>query len=271
MAEPLQSWVRAIDCHGHLNFDNYDADRDEVVSRAKEAGVASIAVGVSAESSARAIELSGDGRYATIGLHPLYVKGGSTEEEGEAWDTSVFAGFAQNPAAVAIGECGLDYSRLPAENEAAAKALQRAAFEGQIAIAAAAGKPLMIHCRDAYDDVLGILDEAARGGLAPTANFHFFAGSEDHLRVILDRGFTVSFTGVITFAESYAPLVRFAPLDRILSETDCPYVAPKPHRGRRNEPAFVWETVRAIARLKDLPESTVAPQLLQNARRVFQI
>lgn len=266
---PLPSWVRAIDCHGHLNFDVYDVDRDEVVARAKEMGVASIAVGVSAESSARAIELAGDGRYATVGLHPLYVKGGSTEEEGEDWNADIFAGLAQNPAAVAIGECGLDYSRLPAGGEAAAKALQRAAFEGQIAIAAATGKPLMIHCRDAYDDVLGILDEAARGGLAPTANFHFFAGSEDHLRVILDRGFTVSFTGVITFAESYAPLVRFAPLDRILSETDCPYVAPKPHRGRRNEPAFVLEVVRAIARLKDLPEATVAPQLLQNACRAF--
>lgn len=269
MAEPLPSWVRAIDCHGHLNFDNYDADRDEVVARAKEAGVASIAVGVSAASSARAIELAGDGRYATIGLHPLYVKGGSTEEEGEDWDAAVFAGLAQNPAAVAIGECGLDYSRLPAENVAGAKALQRAAFEGQISIAAAAGKPLMIHCRDAYDDVLGILDEAARGGLSPTANFHFFAGSEDHLRVILDRGFTVSFTGVITFAESYAPLVRYAPWDRILSETDCPYVAPKPHRGQRNEPAFVWETVRALAALKGLDEAAASAHLLGNARRVF--
>ncbi len=269
MTQPLPSWVRATDCHGHLNFDVYDADRDEVVARAKEAGVASIAVGVSAESSARAIELSGDGRYATVGLHPLYVKGGSTEEEGEAWDAAVFAGLAENPAAVAIGECGLDYSRLPAENEAAAKALQRAAFEGQIAIAAAAGKPLMIHCRDAYDDVLGIFDEAARGGLAPTANFHFFAGSEDHLRAILDRGFTVSFTGVITFAESYALLVRFAPWDRILSETDCPYVAPVPHRGKRNEPAFVWEVVRALAALKGAGEAEAAETLLRNARRVF--
>lgn len=269
MAESLPSWARAIDCHGHLNFEAYDADRDAVVARAKEAGVASIAVGVSAESSARAIELAGDGRYATVGLHPLYVRDGSTEEEGEDWDAAVFAILAQNPAAVAIGECGLDYSRLPAENEASAKALQRATFEGQIALASRVGKPLMIHCRDAYDDCLGLLDEAARGGLAPRANFHFFAGSEDHLRIILDRGFTVSFTGVITFAESYAPLVRYAPIDRILSETDCPYVAPKPYRGKRNEPAFVSEVVKAIATLKDLDEAAVAPQLLQNARQVF--
>lgn len=269
MAEPLPSWVRAIDCHGHLNFDVYDIDRGAVVARAKEAGVASIAVGVSAESSARAIELAGDGRYATVGLHPLYVRGGSTEEEGEDWDAAIFAGLAQKPAAVAVGECGLDYSRLPSGDESAAKAIQRGAFEGQIAVAAAAGKPLMIHCRDAYDDCLGLLDEAARGGLAPRANFHFFAGSEDHLRVILDRGFTVSFTGVITFAESYAPLVRYAPIDRILSETDCPYVAPKPHRGKRNEPAFVAEVVRAIATLKGLDEAAVEPQLLRNARQVF--
>lgn len=269
MAQPLPSWVRAVDCHGHLNFDVYDADRAEVVSRCRESGVASIAVGVSAESSARAIELAGDGRYATAGLHPLYVKGGSSEEEGEGWDAAVFAGLAQNPVTVAIGECGLDYSRLPVAGEAEAKALQQAAFEGQIAIAAATGKPLMIHCRDAYDDCLGVLDAAARGGLAPRANFHFFAGSEDHLRVILDRGFTVSFTGVITFADSYAPLVRYAPWDRILSETDCPYVSPKPHRGKRNEPAFVWETVRALAALKGASEAEAAETLLGNARRVF--
>jgi TatD DNase family protein len=271
MAEPLPFWVRAIDCHGHLNFDAYDADRAEVVARAKEAGVASIAVGVSAASSARAVELAGDGRYATVGLHPLYVKGGSTEEEGEGWDDAAFSSLASRPAAVAIGECGLDYSRLPVGGEAEAKALQRAAFEAQIALAASTGKPLMIHCRDAYDDVLGILDEAARGGLAARANFHFFAGSEEHLKVILDRGFTVSFTGVITFAESYAPLIRYAPLDRILSETDCPYVAPVPHRGKRNEPAFVWGVVRALARLKGVGEDEAAAQLLANARRVFDL
>jgi TatD DNase family protein len=270
-ADVLPSWVRAIDCHGHLNFDCYDEDRDLVVARAKEAGVASIAVGINVESSARAIELSGDGRYATVGLHPLYVKGGSTEEEGEEWNADVFATLAQHPALVALGECGLDYSRLPAGDEANAKALQRAAFEGQIAIAAAAGKPLMIHCRDAYDDVLGILDEAARAGLKPNANFHFFAGSEEHLKVILDRGYTISFTGVITFADSYAPLVRYAPLDRILSETDCPYVAPVPHRGKRNEPAHVVEVIKAIARLKGVGEAEAEAQLLANAGRVFRI
>jgi TatD DNase family protein len=271
MAELLPTWVRAIDCHGHLNFDVYDVDREAVVARAKEAGVASIAVGVSAESSARAIELAGDGRYATVGLHPLYVKGGSTEEEGESWEPATFATLAENPAAVAIGECGLDYSRLPAGDEASAKALQRACFEGQIAIAAAAGKPLMIHCRDAYDDCLGILDEAARAGLKPLANFHFFAGSEEHLKIILDRGYTVSFTGVITFAQSYAPLVRYCPLDRMLSETDCPYVAPVPHRGKRNEPAHVVEVVRSIAALKGVGEAEAESQLLANARRVFGI
>lgn len=270
----LPPWVRAIDCHGHLNSADYDADRDEVVARAKEAGVASIAVGVSAESSARAIELAGDGRYATIGLHPLYVRGGSAEageSGGEVFDAPLFEAHALSSGAVAIGECGLDYSRLPIGGEAGAKALQRAAFEGQIALAASVGKPLMIHCRDAYDDCLGVLDEAARAGMRVGANFHFFAGSEDHLRVILDRGYTVSFTGVITFAPDYAPLVRYAPLDRILSETDCPYVAPKPHRGRRNEPAFVWETICAIAALKNLPEPDVSAQLLANACSAFRL
>ena len=161
-----------------------------------------------------------------------------------------------------IGECGLDYSRNPSEEE---KEKQKNYFLQQIELSIELNLPLMLHVRDAYRDVLDILTQypKARG------NVHFFAGTVEIAQEFLDKGFTLSFTGVITFAREYEKLVKATPIDRILSETDCPYVTPMPYRGKRNEPFYVSEVVNKIALIKNENVEKVKKQLVENAFRVF--
>ncbi|HEY4507341.1 MAG TPA: TatD family hydrolase [Candidatus Paceibacterota bacterium] len=267
--------IKFVDAHGHLNFPEYDIDREAVIERCREKGVLAVTVSVDTESSCKALELAKkypDVVRATAGLHPMCAWGEAPEAKISADELrKTVTAAASMLEVVAVGECGLDYARLPAGDEAAIKLRQREVFIAHIEAAAAAKKPLMIHCRDAYDDVLGILEESRRAGHATPANFHFYSGDEAHLKRILDAGDTVSFTGVITFASSYDSLVQFAPLDRILSETDCPYVTPAPHRGKRNEPTYVEEVVKRLAVLKGLDFDPTATILLENARRVLQV
>jgi TatD DNase family protein len=176
--------------------------------------------------------------------------------------------LAKHPKVVAIGECGLDYYRLDPDSIAK----QRIVFESMIDIANEANKPLMLHLRNgsdksAYNDAFEIIKSRAR----VKGDLHFFAGSIEEAKLFLDLGFYFSFTGVVTFTHDYAAVIKFLPLDRIMSETDCPYVAPKPYRGKRNEPAYVIETVKAIARIRGEDETTVARQLAENARYFFGI
>ena len=160
-----------------------------------------------------------------------------------------------------IGECGLDYFRLSEET----KKKQYNAFEEQIALSQEVGKPLMLHIRNAYDDALAILKKnpGAKG------NVHFFAGSWEIARQFLDIGFTLSFTGVVTFTRDYDDVIKNTPLDMIMSETDSPYVAPVPHRGKRNESLYVAEVVKRIAEVRGEDVEMVRAALAQNARRVF--
>ena len=145
-------------------------------------------------------------------------------------------------------------------------------FEAQIDIAVKYNKPLMIHCRDAYPEVLKILtDKKEIHGDKLRGNFHFFAGTLEEAQQILDLGFNFSFTGVITFAKQYEDLVKMAPLDRIFSETDCPYVTPAPYRGKRNEPAYVSEVVKKIAEIKEMDTEAVNAQIVKNAVNFFSL
>lgn len=271
----MESAAKFVDAHGHLNFDVYDEDREAAIQRCREKGVLAVTVGVDIESTCRAGELARkypDVIRATAGLHPLYAFGDTKEAKMPLGEIrAAVLGASALPEVVAIGECGLDYARLPAGEEAVAKARQRETFAAQIEAAAASGKPLMIHCRDAYDDVLGMLDEARGGGANVRAHFHFFAGDESHLRKILDAGDSVSFTGVITFADSYDSLVKYPPWERLLSETDCPYVTPAPHRGKRNEPAFVVEVVKRLADLRGATFDQAAVALRQSAARILGV
>lgn len=188
-----------------------------------------------------------------------------------------FEKLISHPKVVGVGECGIDIFRLSPEldnetDRAALLKLQETVFRKQIQLAVKYDKPIMIHARESYTKILEILDEEfITYGAKLRGNAHFFAGTVEEAQAFLDRGFTVSFTGVITFAKQYEELVRYVPLEKMLSETDCPFVAPAPHRGKRNEPVFVKEVVKKIAEIKGLDEELVRVTLLENAKRQFRI
>lgn len=273
--------MRYFDAHTHLNFAAYDADRPEVFARTAEAEVGVNIVGTQMDTSRAAVALAHQytDTWATIGLHPIHTTKSHHDEQelgdgnkeftsrGEVFDAHAYLELGRDPKVIAIGECGLDYYR----NDPATKAVQADAFIQQIEVANKLEKPLMLHIRaskgtqDAYHDALELVKAHAK----VSGDVHFFAGDWETARAWLDSGFTLSFTGVVTFTHDYDEVVRGAPLDRILSETDAPYVTPAPHRGKRNESAYIPEIVRAIARIRGVDEEAVREAILGNVRRVF--
>ncbi len=285
-----------IDVHSHVNFKAFDEDRDAVIERALRNDTWVINVGTQKDTSQKAVELVEkykEGVYAIVGLHPIHTGASYHDEKelgaggkeftsrGEVFDQNTYRGFLKNPKVVAVGECGLDYYHLdPGSIEK-----QKRAFIGQIELANEYSKPLMLHIRDdpkdktanAYTDALEILKKYSKAD--PTlltlrgakGNVHFFAGSVEDARAYVSFGFTLSFTGVITFTSDYDDVIKDTPLDMIMSETDSPYVSPVPHRGKRNEPLYVREVVKKIALIKNLPEAEVAGVITSNAQRVFGV
>jgi TatD DNase family protein len=208
--------------------------------------------------------------WATIGLHP-------DDVNNDTKFSAEFSELAKHPKVVGIGECGLDYFR-PTVIDEETKKIQTKIFEEQIELSLEVDKPLMLHIRpskgsqDAYLDGLEILDGYAKKyGDKLRGNAHFFAGNLETLKRFLTIGFTVSFTGVLTFTHDYDDLVRYVPLDMIMSETDAPYVAPVPHRGKRNSPLFVPEITSAISRIRSDSLDLVQKILVENAMRSFKI
>jgi len=266
-----------FDAHTHTNFVAYNDDREEVILRAKEEGVAMNVVGTQKDTSRSAVELAEkyDHVYATIGLHPIHTSKSYHDEKelgeggkeftsrGEVFDISEYEKMGRSPRVIAVGECGLDYFRLDEKT----KEVQSTAFIEQIELANNLEKPLMLHIRNAYEDALEIIHTHAK----VKGDVHFFAGDWNIAKKFLDFGFTLSFTGVLTFTHDYDEVVKNAPLDMLLSETDAPYVTPVPHRGKRNEPMHVVEVVRAIARIKGEDFEKVGAQIAENARRVFDV
>lgn len=267
-----------FDIHAHLNFSAFDADRDETVKKALDQGVFVVNVGTQQDTSKSAVELAekyDKGMYAAIGLHPVHTsasyhdeaelgEGGKTfTSRGEKFDPAFYESLAKHEKVVAIGECGLDYFHL----EDGSKEVQKEAFIAQIELANKVGKPLILHIRNAYQDAYEILKTHAK----VPADVHFFAGTIEEAKLFLDLGYNLSFTGVITFAKPYEELVSFIPLDRIMSETDCPYVAPVPFRGKRNEPLCVQEIVKKIAQIKGEDFEKVRSTLVENAQKFFKI
>lgn len=272
-----------FDIHTHVNLVAFTDDKADVITRARDGGVALINVGTQFDTSKSAVELArkyDSGVYATVGLHPIHtsksfhdtqefgLEGKEFTSRGEQFDSVAYAELARDKNVVAIGECGLDYYRVSEDT----KEKQFIAFRSQIELAKEVGKPLMLHVRDAgngnaYRDTLSILNEYPD----VVGNVHFFAGSKEIAGQFLERGFTLSFTGVITFAKDYIPLVDYVPLDMMHAETDAPYVTPVPYRGKRNEPLFVIEVVKKIAEIKMLPHDEVQARLLDNAKRVFGV
>jgi TatD DNase family protein len=249
-----------IDIHAHVNFEAYDSDREATMKRALDENVWMINVGTDIETSKSAVELADKyekGVYAIVGQHP--------NDNGEDFDATGYHELLKNEKVVAIGECGLDYFRSGPESVARQKEI----FINQIELANEVGKPLMLHIRgeNAYKDVYEILKAHSK----VAGDIHFFAGDWNEAKSFLDLGFTLSLTGVITFARNYDEVIKKAPLEMLLSETDCPFVTPEPYRGKRNEPLYVKEVVKKIAEIRNADLSQVKRQLVENAKRVFKI
>jgi len=273
-----------IDIHAHVNFKVFKEDHDVVIRRALDSGTWFFNVGTQIDTSREAIKLAhryDEGVFAVIGLHPIHTDKSFHDEQelgeggkeftsrGEVFDKNIYRELLKDPKVVAIGECGLDYFHL--EGESIKK--QKKAFIEQIELANESGKPLMLHIRDArpdehpfgraYKDSLKILKKHAK----VKGVVHFFVGNMAQAKEFL----LLSFTGVLTFTHDYDEVVKNTPLDMILTDTDSPYVAPVPYRGKRNEPSYVKEIVKRIAEIKNLPEEEVAKAIIANAKRLFDI
>ncbi|MHB8660839.1 MAG: TatD family hydrolase [Minisyncoccota bacterium] len=263
--------VRYVDAHCHLQFDEYEADRANVIERMKAEGIAGIVVGVDRESSKKAVELSEKNAhlFAAAGLHP----NSATEE---SFDEAAYCAFAAHPKVVAIGECGLDYFR-PKEINEEVKHAQKDLLQKHIELAAALDKPLIIHARpskgtqNAYQDLIAILAKAKAAHPNLHGDIHFFVGGVREAEALIGLDFTLSFTAVITFARDYDAVIRVVPLAGILSETDAPYVAPTSRRGKRNDPLAVVEVVEQIAAIRGEDPETVRTAFLANARHLFSL
>lgn len=249
-----------IDSHCHLDFDDFDADRDQVLARMQAAGVmraVCISVNLPDWPKVRALAEQHAMLYASAGVHPDYPD--TIEPTVED-----LLQMAEHPKVVAIGETGLDYYRLQGDLE-----WQRERFRTHIRAARACAKPLVIHTRAASADTLRIMAE--EGAAAVGGVMHCFTETAEVAAAAVAMNFYVSFSGIITFKNA-APLrevVQSLPLDRILVETDAPYLAPVPHRGRRNEPAWVAAVAAQIAQIKGLSVEEVAAATTHNAQRLF--
>jgi TatD DNase family protein len=268
--------MKYIDIHAHLNFSDQYPDIDELAQKTKEQSVTVINIGTGEKTSQRAVELAKryDHMYAVIGLHPIYAAPSYASSEVEAFDFGYYRELVTtSDSIIGIGECGFDYYHCD-EN---GKQLQDTAFRAQLEFAGEHDLPVMLHIRssqgtyDAYEDALAVIHEYKEKFPNLTGDVHFFAGTTDIAQEFLDLGFYISFTGVITFAPMYNELVEAIPMDRILSETDAPYVAPTPFRGERNEPSHVREVVKKIAEIKNLDEEVVAEKIMENAKRLFKL
>lgn len=250
-----------IDTHTHLHGPEFDVDRDQVMARAQAAGLgACIAIGTDVASSRLAVEFAGREGFvsASVGVHPHEAK---TIDEA-AYDA--LDQLARAPKVVAYGEIGLDYYYQHSPRD-----VQRRCFRDQIAIATRHTLPLVIHTRDSWDDTFELLDAQPHlGGV-----FHCFTGDLSHALRAIEHGFFISFSGIVTFAKSHEvqEVARRIDLDRVLIETDCPYLAPVPYRGRRNEPAYVAEVAKKIAELRGVSVEEVARRTTENALRCFPL
>lgn len=247
--------MRLFDTHCHMTDGRFDTDRAAVLVAARQAGVERlVTISSSADDAEQAVALahSEDWIWCTAGIHP------HEAETGTARNHLRIEALLRDPRVVAVGETGLDYFY-----DNAPKRAQRSNFVAHVQMADASGLPVIVHTRDAEEDTLDIFQDAPAG---VTFLLHCFTGSMGLLEAGLERGCYVSFSGIATFPKFDArERVRAVPQDRILAETDSPYLAPVPHRGKRNEPAFVVEVVRQLADFRELPAEEMADIIFRNA------
>lgn len=254
-----------VDTHAHLDMEEYDGDRAEVIQRARDNGVDYILnIGCDLRSSLRSVELTEeyDFIYATAGVHPHDAKDINGTTYGE------LRKLLAHPKTLALGEIGLDYYKNFSPRD-----VQRQHFQKQVELARELRKPIVVHCRDANDDIAAILSKYYPNNDGPSGIFHCFSGDEELARKALDMGFYISFAGTVTFkkAEALREVVKIVPGHRLFLETDCPYLAPTPHRGKRNEPSYVNLTAERIAEIRGLTVEDVRRSTSQNFHDLFGV
>ena len=252
-----------IDSHCHPQFPQYDNDREQIIKHAQDARVQMICIGTDIETSKQAIELANkyEGVWATVGLHP------NDKIHDSGFTIYEYEKLLQNKKVIAIGEVGLDYYRIvnPVEK-------QQTIFKQFIELAIKNNLPLVIHSRDAFEDLHSILKsyfinpKSSSNGV-----IHSFTGTWPEAEKFLELGFYIGLNGIITFSDQYREMVSQIPLDKILLETDAPYLAPPPFRGKRNEPLYVKYVAEKIAEIKQISVDEVAEKTVQNTQKLFNL
>lgn len=264
--------INYIDIHSHLNLAPLSENKEAILATMREQGIATITVGTGLGTSYDAVKIAEENPgscFATIGIHPCDEESPDMKHKTDAEVWGELEHLAQHPRVVAIGETGLDYFR---DQSTTIKVKQTEIFKKHIALALQVGKPLMLHVRaskgtdDAYYDALEILKN-----YSGKANFHFFSGSKQCMMDIVAAGFTISVDGPITFSNDYDDMIRAVPIDKVMIETDAPFAAPKPYRGKSCEPWMVVEVAKKIAELKGVDLELVRQQILKNSMEFFGI
>lgn len=275
-----------IDTHCHIHFPAYDANRDEVLQRMKEKSIWGITVGTSAQTSREAVAFAEahDGIWATAGYHPEHFSSSYHDEsEGDAGDYSIDALRAiatSSKKIVAIGETGLDFFRIDEGRDVEeAKAQQEQGLRDQVRLASECDLPLVVHCRDAFTRLAEIIADEQLRAKNIRGVIHCFTGTWKEAEPLLQLGFHLSFTGIITFPPKKTQdpetlvqrVIEGMPMDKMLVETDAPWLTPIPHRGEQNEPAYVGFVAQKIAELRGMSIDEIARQTTLNARSLFKL
>lgn len=276
--------MKLIDSHCHVHFNAYKEDMDEVIQRTLDKGVFMITVGTQQDTSKKGLEIAEryEGIWATIGLHPNHTcKQEFTDDQElstiktreEHFDMAFYRELAQHPKCVGIGETGLDYYRIPdGLDPVEVKHVQEATVRAHFDLATEADLPVVIHCRDAYKDQAVLIQEYLDAGKLPRRGvIHCFTGTLEEAQLFVAQGFYISFSGIVTFSKELMEVAKALPLEKILVETDAPYLTPVPNRGKRNEPWQVEYVAAKIAELKEVSIEEVQQMTVKNTKVVFGI
>ncbi len=283
--------MKLFDSHCHVHFNAYKDDMDEVIRRTLDKGVFMITVGTQKDTSRIGLEVAEryDGMWAAVGLHPNHTVEQSfwdndelpadkqvtpkIKTRSEIFDTEYYRELTKYPKCVAIGETGLDYYRIPEGSD------RKDVIDKQVAtvrahfdLATEVDLPVVIHCRDAYGPQADLIQEYTEAGKLPARGvIHCFTGTEEEARRFLDLGFYISFSGIVTFAKDLQWVAKALPLDKLLVETDSPYLSPEPERGKRNEPWKVVYVAEKLAELKEVSVEEIEEATVKNTKDVFRI
>lgn len=274
-----------IDTHAHLNFSAFKDDAEKIIKKCSDGHVGVINVGSQYSTSRRAVEMAETyetGVWACVGLHPDHLKAQEFEEGGilvktrlEKFDPEKYRELAKSKKVVAIGECGMDYKHITYsikhETEEQHK-LQKKVFIQQIELAVELNLPVVVHCREAYKDVLEILvEQNKKYGSKLRGVMHSYLGRLSYAEGFNKLGFLVAFNGIITYARDYDKVIKNIDLKYILTETDCPWLTPLPHRGERNDPSYVKFVAEKIAEIKNMDYNKITEATTENAKRLFGV